>query len=420
MKERIREIYKEKSDTYLSVLEEFGNAGVEYVLLNLLVADDNPGDLDILFCNCNQNVVTQILIDNGFSYYTEYESGQHLWNKYLKGKGFVQFHIYESLRVCGREYFPLSNIDVNLRHDFAFHFFVFIIETLYKGILRIEQYKQYKQFCSIELLKEYVKVKSPIFLDSVEYIVECYEENEEINPSRRNYYLWQGNRICKYQILLWKSIRRLKNLFRQDNIPVLFIGVDGAGKSTQIESVSKIFSKGGLFPVTSYMGLKNSVFSPKQKTFFEAKDDAFEVNPVSCKLPLSFLRFCKLFLYWFEYNIKYLFKIRLHPYGSQSVYLIDRCYLDLLFYYPYSIVRKMFICFSFMPNKIVFLTGNADVLYNRKQEMKRPRFDANYFFYKELVHILEEDYSKDIFEVDSSHNNISEITKRICDFIMEK
>lgn len=416
MREKIKEIYNDKATAYLAVLDKFDEARIDYVLLNILVADDNPGDLDILFCNYNQNVITQILCENGFSYYAKYEKGQYLWNKYLKGIGFVQFHIYECLQVGRRDYFPICNININLQYNFAFHFFIFIIETLYKGILRKEQYKQYKQACNVELLKKYVKENSPTYLDSVDYVVKCYEENEEINPSRRNHYLWQGNRINKYLILLWKSIRRIKNLFRQDNISVLFIGVDGAGKTTLIDLIYKIFAKGGIFPQKRYLGLRESLFTPKGNGI--SKKNSISEKLEIYRHPLNLLRFIKLLLYWGEYNVKYLVNVKLHPYGSRTTFLIDRCYFDLLFYYPYPIVRELFIRYSLIPDKVVFLTGDRDILYGRKKEMEKKRFDMNYNFYYKLISNLTDKYNKSVFYIDTTIHDLNETKISICDYIM--
>ena len=48
MKEKLRLIYNSKAKYYLQVLNEFDNDNLSYVLLNYLIPDDNPGDLDVL------------------------------------------------------------------------------------------------------------------------------------------------------------------------------------------------------------------------------------------------------------------------------------------------------------------------------------------------------------------------------------
>ena len=417
MKEKIRETYKDKASAYIAVLDDFDKEGIEYIILNLLVADDNPGDLDVLICNNHQGKVGLILRNNGFSYYTKYEKGQYLWNKYLKGVGFVQFHIYESLHVCGREYFAGSMINTKLQHNIKFHFFVFLIESLYKEKLRVNQYRQYKNSCTISLLQKYVQENSPSHLETIKYILNCYEVGKKISCNERKKYLWKRNFLNRNQIFLWKVLRRIRNLFDGNNIYVLFIGVDGAGKTTLIDQVYQIFAKGGIYPQKRYLGLRESLFAPK-KEFRGKKSECISEKTKSYRLPLNFPRFVKLLLYWGEYNIKYLIKVKLHPYGSRTAFLIDRCYVDLLFYYPYQIVRDLLIKYSFVPNKIIFLTGNKDILYRRKEEMGRDRFDMNYNFYYKLASILTDQYNKSVFNIDTTKRDLNEATLMICDYIM--
>ena len=48
MKEKFKDIYKDKSLYYLSVLDIFHDEEIDFVLLNYIFPDDNPGDLDIM------------------------------------------------------------------------------------------------------------------------------------------------------------------------------------------------------------------------------------------------------------------------------------------------------------------------------------------------------------------------------------
>lgn len=383
MKERIRQIYKDKAEAYLEVLEGFDNYGIPYILLNTLVSDDNPGDLDVLLCDGMLNDVQSILINHGFEYYTEYEKGQTLWNKYLDGIGFVQFHIYDSLYVCNKEYFPSHQINRNLKDSCLFHFYVFLIESLYKMKLRRSQYREYRRTCSIDSVINYVAGVYPDFMSAVNYIIHCYENNRNISPTARDQYLWAGRKLAKWSSIIKRLLRRLNRLFHRNDIFVLFLGVDGSGKSTQIDMVYNVLSKGGLYPQKLYMGLRESRFVKKKDTYVHKSLSSSQMDS-SPILPLTLFRLLKLFLFWLEYNSKYLLKIVFCPFGVKTVYLIDRCYVDLLFFYPYLIVENLFLKWSFVPNKIVFFTGNENVLYDRKQEMSQERFHLLYMFYSNL------------------------------------
>lgn len=416
MKERIREIYKEKSDAYLSVLEEFDKAGVGYVLLNILVADDNPGDLDVLLCNPCRDFVTKVLKRNGFDYYTRYEKGQYLWNKYIKGIGFVQFHIYESLCAFEKTYFPSGLINKDLQNNVNFHFLVFLVETLCKFKLRGNQYQEYRRKCPKEEVFAYVKKLNPALLGAIKYAIECYENNT-ISADMAQALLWRGRSLNKLLSRLYKLLRRSAHFFKKNDIVVLFLGVDGAGKSTLVDGVNRIFSKGGYLPKKCYFGIKNSKLSRKNgSSEHSVQASVYEDKPIK-QIPLNLPRLIKLVLMWLEYNVMYLRRITLSSYGVKTLFLIDRCYIDILLFYPYRIVEFLFLKFSFMPNKVVFLTGNMDELYARKKEMSFSRYQQIFEFYDGIQQKFKEMQSKQIRVVDTTRESANKSIITIADFI---
>lgn len=416
MKERIREIYNEKSDAYLSVLEEFDKAGVEYVLLNLLVADGNPGDIDVLVCKPCRDIVTQVLKKNGFSYYTRYEKGQYLWNKYLKGVGFVQFHIYESLCAFEKSYFPSELINRDLQNDVNFHFVVFLVESLCKLKLRGNQYEEYRNKSSKEEVVAYVKKVNPALLDVVQYSIDCYEK-KSIDPTKAQTLLWKNRGVKKILSRLYKLLRRLAHLLKKDDIEVLFLGVDGAGKSTLVDGVNRIYSKGGYLPKKCYFGVRDSKLSGSNgKGEHTGQASAYEEKPIK-QMPLNLPRLIKLVLMWLEYNVKYLRHITLSSYGVKTLFLIDRCYLDILLFYPYRIVEFLFLRASLMPRMVVFLTGDMDELYARKKEMSFSRYQQVYEFYDGILQKFQGMSSKHIQVIDTTKESANKSIITIADFI---
>lgn len=416
MKERIREIYKEKSDAYLSVLEEFDKAGVEYVLLNLLVADDNPGDMDVLVCKPCRDIITQVLKRNGFDYYTRYAKGQYLWNKYLKGVGFVQFHIYESLCAFEKPYFPSELINRDLQNDVNFHFLVFLVESLCKLKLRGNQYEEYRNKSSKEEVVAYVKKANPALLDVVQYSIVCYEKNS-IDPSKAQALLWNNRSVKKISSHLYKLLRRVAHLLKNNDIEVLFLGVDGAGKSTLVDGVNHIFSKGGYLAKKCYFGIRNSKLSRKNGSSERSDQVSDYEDRLIKQIPLNLPRMIKLVLMWLEYNVKYLRHITLSSFGVKTLFLIDRCYLDILLFYPYRIVEFLFLRFSLMPRRIVFLTGDMEELYNRKKEMSFSRYKQVYEFYDDILKKMRGMSSKHILVVDTTKEEANKSITTIADFI---
>lgn len=416
MKERIREIYKEKSNAYLSVLEEFDKAGVGYVLLNILVADDNPGDLDVLLCNPCRDFVTKVLKRNGFDYYTRYEKGQYLWNKYINGIGFVQFHIYESLCAFEKTYFPSVLINKDLQNNVNFHFLVFLVETLCKFKLRGNQYQEYRRKCPKEEVFAYVKKLNPALLGAIKYAIECYENNI-ISADMAQALLWRGRSFNKLLSRLYKLLRRSAHFFKKNDIVVLFLGVDGAGKSTLVDGVNHIFSKGGYLAKKCYFGIRNSKLSRKNGSSERSDQVSDYEDRLIKQIPLNLPRMFKLVLMWLEYNVKYLRHITLSSFGVKTLFLIDRCYLDILLFYPYRIVEFLFLRFSLMPRRIVFLTGDMEELYNRKKEMSFSRYKQVYEFYDDILKKMRWMSSKHILVVDTTKEEANKSITTIADFI---
>ena len=419
MREKIQQIYNQKAGAYLDVLDDFDKFNIDYILLNLLVPDDNPGDLDILIFGSNISRTNIILEAHDFVFYANYEKGQVLWNKYIKGTGFVQIHVYDSLFICGREYFDKCLIEKQLSNKIEFHFYIFLVETLFKAKLRSTQYLEYKSRCSLSNLLVFINSVSPQNIIIAKYVIECYESTHIIDHHKRNYLLWRNRPFERTKALLVKCGRRIRAFLRNDNIYVLFLGVDGAGKTTLTEEVYKVFAKGGIFPKRYYLGLRDSYFTPKRSGNYQKFQDKTKYEGTNYHLPLTPLRFCKIILYWLEYNLKYLKKVGLHPYGVRTLFLIDRSYLDLLRFYPYTVVKTLLIKFSFIPHKIVFLSGDEETLYNRKKEMTRKEYHERFIFYSELVGQLQTYYKKNVIYVDTTKEQIENIIFSISDYIME-
>ncbi len=416
MKERIFNIYsKAKAKEYLAVLDEFDKQNIKYILLNVLVADDNPGDLDIFILNKTAKNESLVLNKLGYVYYFKYDTHQYLWNKYIKGVGFVQIHIYESISYNGKQFLQNNRINTLSQLDENFNFYIFLIESLYKLKLRDDQYIAYRQIVNEVVFKEYLKGLTGEEL--AHYMIDVFEGKVKLNKNAWARFFVDDNRLNNFFSGCRKLSRRIYRLFHNHDVEVLFLGVDGSGKSTVIKGVSAISAKGGMFPQIKYMGLRGSLFSPNHDG-----DDSVNINNNNCyhrpMLKLNAFRLAKLFLYWCEYNLKYLFVIRLCKQGSDTLFLIDRCYLDLLYYYPYKLVEKMFLKYSFLPKKIVFLTGNKEILYNRKREMSESKFNSLYSFYEDISEIIEHKYKNTFFVVDTSNNDIQKTNLNICDFIM--
>jgi hypothetical protein len=215
-----------------------------------------------------------------------------------------------------------------------------------------------------------------------------------------------------------RIIRRLCRIFCRGDKKVLFIGVDGAGKSSISEGVSRIYAKGGMFPRIVYLGLKDSVFNNRKERKPEKTERSNIVSQKQRELGICVLiRNFKTLLYWAEYNIKYTL-LTSFPNSAPTVYLIDRCYIDLLRYYPTAFARWLFLKTSLYPPKIVLLTGDKRVLYERKREFSEVEFTKIYDFYKDVENSFDNKRGVQLLKVDTTGITLEESIRRVSDFIM--
>lgn len=405
MREKIASIYCNKAFYYTEVLDSFDEEGIEYVLLNVLVSDDTPGDLDILIVNQPYKTIKRVLARKGFLYYTKYETGQYIWNKYINSIGFVQIHCYMKFAFHGKDYlkgYLLSNNDSN---SLLFQFYVFLIESYFKGKRRDIQFEEYKNRSSEQDVLSLAKSVSRKSFMICSQMMDVYDNNKEI--------IHHHNRLFS----IGRLLRRFKGLIKRKDRRVLFIGVDGAGKSSIVDGVYNVFSKGGIFPKKVYLGLRNSRFNrtiPQQEDSNEPTHICAQSSHLSHK---GVFRIIKLLLYWCEYNLRYLSHTCI-PNSADTVFLIDRCYIDLLRYYHSGIAKWLFLKASLYPKKIVFLTGGKDIIYERKKEFSKEEFDRIYAFYSNIREHLNNENASYLL-MDTTAKSLKESIYEVCNYIMK-
>lgn len=139
---------------------------------------------------------------------------------------------------------------------------------------------------------------------------------------------------------------------------IAFLGVDGSGKSTLIESLYK----------TNKNKFKKIHFIPD---YFRKKVQV-NTNPHHKFKRGKFFSFLKI-LYWLiNFQIfKYL------NYNSKKIFIFDRYIYDVLidplryrFSLSNKLSKKLIIKFIIKPDLIILLTGNSNKIYSRKKELK--------------------------------------------------
>ena len=61
MIEKIKKIYNDKSEYYIDILNKIKDDDIDFVMLNYIIPDDNPGDMDILINGYDKLSVQNIL-----------------------------------------------------------------------------------------------------------------------------------------------------------------------------------------------------------------------------------------------------------------------------------------------------------------------------------------------------------------------
>lgn len=138
---------------------------------------------------------------------------------------------------------------------------------------------------------------------------------------------------------------------------VVFLGVDGSGKSTLINSIVK----------KNRDKFKKIHFNPD---YFRKKKEQI-INPHLKKKRGRIFSLLKI-IYWVINNQIF----RILNYNSNKIYFFDRYIYDVIIdplRYRFSLPNKLIkliIKFIIRPDLIILLTGNPNKIYSRKKELK--------------------------------------------------
>jgi thymidylate kinase len=418
MIEKIKKIYNDKSEYYIDILNKIKDDDIDFVMLNYIIPDDNPGDMDILINGYDKLSVQNILLKNGFNYYTNIDSSQILFNKYISQIGFIQFHLFIGLSFMNKSFFNNIPKIKGIQSDINFSFLVFLMESFYRNKFKYYVYEQYKKQLSFSNFNDYVFLTLPSSKRIIDRALEIY--SKKYNDNNRNLYVKVI--LNNYKLLTFvlnKISRKLKRIRNKEDLFVLFIGVDGSGKTFLVNESSKVLLKGGIFPIPKYLGLNNSKISKLSKFLIPEKKKV-KVNNEKMgneKNKLDLFKKFQVILFWLEYNFRVFFQIKLLPTSAKSIYLIDRSYLDLLYYHKNNFAKLLFLKYSFKPTHLVYLTGESSKIYERKKEGSIDLHENRILFYNKLYdEILINKKNK--IQIDTIKNSASNCTHMILDFVL--
>lgn len=400
MKEKLDKIYKSKANYYFYIIDLLEKNYIEFTLLNYIIPDDNPGDLDVLINPCDQCKVKKILIENDFNFYCELDHSQLLFNKYIENIGFIQFHVFIGISFQNKVFvkeIPRLN---DLQSDINFSFLIFLLESFYRNKFKYDVYKKYIQRTSTKLFEDYILNEFPSTLKVVNRSLKIYRSSNNDNILN----LFIKITVNKHRLLIYflgKFLKKTKRVYNNNDLSILFIGVDGAGKTSLVFELTKVLSKGGIFPNPQYLGLNNSFVSKIGKSINSKKTS--NRNGIKTNHKMSILKKFKILLLWVEYNMRFFIKNVGFPNSARSINLIDRSYYDLLFFHRDEISKSLFFKYSFKPTHLVYLTGDSNQIYDRKKEGSLDLHNKKVIFYDYIFDQINLDENKKL-KIDTIKN----------------
>lgn len=398
MKELIADIYQAKSEYYLDFVRQLEEKNIPHILLNFSIPDDNPGDLDVMIDEKEHKIISQILTSLGFDFYYLYNTNQYLWNKYIENIGFIQIHIYVDFSFFGKKLLTFKQLFtgsqiLSVELDYA----LFLIETFYKNEFKKKKeknevfQKEIKSDIFEILLQQTLKNQSKLILFSRDNFKQGNLTKKQLYSS-----ILHHNKASGLVYLLTFNLKKIvkKLILKKNYTSIAFVGVDGAGKSTVVSQLKSILAKGGIFPQSKYFGIRTG-FIFKFKNRLSRNDEQTNRSTTSkteSKKENAKKEFVKSsynmvigILYWIEYNLKWILKIKLGITNAKSVFLIDRTYFDILYFHDNKALYFLFFKCSFKPDYLIFLRGDLEVLYNRTKEYPISYLQKQDDFYQIIV-----------------------------------
>jgi len=199
-------------------------------------------------------------------------------------------------------------------------------------------------------------------------------------------------------------IRMLRRLVYPSGIFVVFLGVDGSGKTTTINSLDGFFNNYFLpgkckkfywrpFLLPRISKLLGNKYVPKSEKY---NSDGTRV--VKKNLPRRVLDVCKLIYYVIDFfigRIKYQ-----SEYSRGGIIVFDRYFYDNIIYaqrfgfYAPQFLMKLLNYLIPKPDLIFYLSSNPDVLYERKKEInvdqiieQQSKYDDFLFNFDNVVYV---------------------------------
>lgn len=249
------------------------------------------------------------------------------------------------------------------------------------------------------------------FSKTNQLIIQAFNENE-IHLITSNYKLFFNDIILnkKFNLLNFfkNKIRTIKRILKPTGASIAFLGPDGSGKSTIIQT---LIEQQLPYRRTDYFHLK-----PKHSKKFEGS--VVVINPHEKKPYSTIKSFIKLMFFIFQYNFEWIKNI-LTLKTRSSLIIFDRYFDDILAdpkryrYGASKAIVKFAKIFIPKPDLYFILTTDPKVIFERKKEVSFTELESQVIAYKKLAD------GEKYFNIDVNRSP-TKITEEVMEVIMIK
>jgi len=179
----------------------------------------------------------------------------------------------------------------------------------------------------------------------------------------------------------FRHFEKLNRLFKQPGFTIAFIGTDGSGKSTIIDSITPALSD-AFHKAVYYEHMRPNYFPSIARLFGNKSDFNKPVTDPHGSAPSGFLgSFVRWSYYLIDYTVGYYRKVLPKKAIRTCVWIFDRYYYDYLIDPLRSRMKLPHWLFKFgqllipEPDLIVCLGAEAEVIHLRKPELPLPEVE---------------------------------------------
>ena len=302
-------------------------------------------------------------------------------------------------------------------------FLVYLVESMFRKNIKDDIFDTYTQSVVLKDFRYFCAELNYVNIDFIDAALLANRNREYISK-------FDLLKLLKFPIIkhlfyvLFKIQSKVKRFLNSEDEIVLVLGVDGSGKSTLVNELCRMCSKGGIFPKKLYLGIRQSLVH-RSILYLKAMYNGSELTMNTAGIKLSNSRHSsalkttimsiKVVALWIEYNLRLIKQIYLIPNSARTIYLVDRSYLDIVLFYPQSWIRALFIRGSIVPSKIIYLHGNEEMLCERSGECSVADIKESNNIYLQL---LSQFKSSDVLTLDTTKNSIDDCKYKSIEHIL--